>query len=123
MFLYWNNQYRDAYTNNQYLLGSWVGRDARAYLASSTYWLSAKNKLTASFRQIKTGSEFLPGGGTQADASISGQWEVKPDLLVSGFVQYERYLIPSIGGSRRNITGELQFVFYPKTWSIRTHAP
>src|ERR1700685_3857359 len=55
-FFYWNNQYRDAYTNNGFLLGSWVGRDARAYEASSTYWWSAQNKIVLSFRQTKTGS-------------------------------------------------------------------
>ena len=118
-FFYWNNQYRDAYTNNQYLLGSWVGRDARAYLGSSTYWWSAKKKLTASFRQIKTGGDFLPGGGTQTDASVNCQWELKPDLLGSLLVQYERYLIPSMGSSHRDLTVELQFVFYPRAWGIR----
>jgi hypothetical protein len=119
MFLYWNDQYRDAYTNNQYLLGSWVGRDARAYLGSSTYWWSAKNKLTASFRQIKTGNDFLPGGGTQTDASVNCQWELKADLLGSVLVQYERYLVPSIGGSHRDLTVELQLVFYPRAWGAR----
>ncbi len=98
LFFYWNNQYRDAYTNGQFLLGSWVGRDARAYVGSSTYWWSAKNKVTASFRQVKTGSNFLPGGGTQTDVSVNCQWSLTPQLLASGFVQFERYLIPALGG-------------------------
>jgi Capsule assembly protein Wzi len=114
MFLYWNNQYRDAYTNNGYLLGSWVGRDARAYQASSTYWWSAKNKLTGSFRQIKIGNNFLPGGGTQTDVSLTAQWELKPNLLTSLLLQYERYSIPSLAGPTHDMVAGFQFTYYPR---------
>jgi hypothetical protein len=113
-FLYWNNQYRDAYTNDGYLLGSWIGRDARAYQASSTYWWSAKNKLTGTFRQIKTGNNFLPGGGTQTDVSLNAQWELKPNFLASVLLQYERYLIPSLAGPTRDVVAGFQFTYYPR---------
>jgi hypothetical protein len=118
MFFYWNNQYRDAYTNNQYLLGSWVGRDARAYVATSTYWWSAKKTLMGTYRQTKTGANFLPGGGTKTDVSIKGQWQLKPDILGTAFVQYERYLIPVLGGAKRDVSIGMQFVFYPSKWSV-----
>jgi hypothetical protein len=119
LFIYWNDQYRDAYTNNGYLLGSWVGRDARAYTASSTYWWSAKDKLTASFRQTKTGGNFLPGGGTQTDVSLTAQWQLRPQLLGTAFVQYERYFVPILAGPRRDVAAGVQFTFYPKNWTIR----
>jgi hypothetical protein len=115
---YWNNQYRDAYTNNANLLGSWIGRDARAYVVSSTYWWSSKNKLVAGFRQTKTGGKFLPGGGTQTDISLRGQWELRPDVIGSAFLQYERYLVPALGGSNRNLTARIQVTFYPRNWAI-----
>ena len=118
LFFYWNNQYRDAYTNDQFLLGSWVGRDARAYVGSSTYWWSAKNKVTASFRQVKTGSNFLPGGGTQTDVSVNCQWSLTPQLLASGFVQFERYLIPALGGPQRDVVAGVNLVFYPDKWAF-----
>ena len=117
-FFYWNNQYRDAYTNDGFLLGSWVGRDARAYVASSSYWWSAKNKITVGFRQTKTGSNFLPGGGSQTDISLTGQWELKQDLIGTAFVQYERYFIPSLGGRQNDVTSGLQLTYYPKHWSV-----
>lgn len=119
-FLYWNDQYRDAYTNDGYLLGSWVGRDARAYVVSSSYWWSAKNRLTAQFRQTKTGSKFLPGGGTQTDASLTAQWEPRPNLIASTFLQYERYFVPSLNvASQRDVTAGLEITFYPGRWSIK----
>ena len=113
-FIYWNNQYRDAYTNNSYLLGSWVGRDARAYLASSTYWWSAQDTITISYRQTKTGSAFLPGGGTQTDISLNGQWQLRSGVVASPFLQFERYFIPVVGTPKKDISVGLQFTFYPK---------
>jgi hypothetical protein len=113
-FFYWNNQYRDAYTNNGYLLGSWVGRDARAYMASSTYWWSAQSKTAVSFRQTKTGSVFLPGGGTQTDISVNNQWQVKPDINANMSVQFERYFIPALGRPKTDVSVGLQITFTPK---------
>jgi Capsule assembly protein Wzi len=119
LFFYWNNQYRDAYTNNGYLLGSWVGRDARAYEASSTYWWSAQNKMRVSFRQTKTGSMFLPGGGTQSEISLSGQWQLGPDMVASPLLQYERYFIPALGGPKRDVSVGLEITFSAKNLGLR----
>ncbi|HXE12483.1 MAG TPA: capsule assembly Wzi family protein [Bryobacteraceae bacterium] len=119
-FFYWNDQYRDAYTNDGNLFGSWVGRDARSYAASSTYWWSAKNKVTANYRQTKTGSEFLPGGGTQTDVSLNAQWQLHANLLGAAFVQYERYFVPVLGGPRTDVAAGFGFTFYPKRWVAAT---
>jgi Capsule assembly protein Wzi len=118
-FIYWNNQYHDAYTNHGNVFGSWVGRDARAYAASSTYWISAKDKVTGSFRQTKTGSNFVPGGGTQTDVSLTAQWQIHPEWLVTAFGQYERYFVPILGSPRRDITAGMQVTFYPANWKLR----
>ncbi|HEX4227608.1 MAG TPA: capsule assembly Wzi family protein [Bryobacteraceae bacterium] len=119
LFFYWNNQYRDAYTNNGYLLGSWVGRDARAYEVSSTYWWSAQNKIVASFRQTKTGNMFLPGGGTQSDISVAGQWQLRPGVIASPSIQFERYFIPVLGGPKTDLSVGLQITFSPKNVGLR----
>jgi hypothetical protein len=116
-FFYWNDQYRDAYTNDGNLFGSWVGRDARAYVASSTYWWSAKDKITALYKQIKTGSQFLPGGGTQTDISLNVQWQLRPNLLGTAFMQHERYFVPALGGARNNIAAGFGLTLYPKQWT------
>jgi hypothetical protein len=119
-FFYWNNQYRDAYTNDGILFGNWAGRDARAYVAATTYWWSAKDKVMALYRQTKTGSQFLRGGGTQTDVSLNTQWQLRPGLLGTALVQYERYFIPILGGPKRNIAVGFQFTFYPKHWTIES---
>lgn len=117
-FIYWNNQYRDAYTNDGSLFGSWVGRDARTYQAASTYWWSAQNKLAVSFKQTKTSSLFLPGGGSQTDVSIDAQRTIGPNLTANAFVQSERYFIPALAGPKRNLSAGLQITFSPKKLSI-----
>ena len=117
--IYWDNQYRDDGTNNGNLIGSWVGRDARAYTAEVNYWFSGKSKLQAQYRQIKAGNNFLPGGGTQTDGSVTAQWKVTSELMVTATGQYERYYIPVLGGPRNDITASLQVVFTSRTWQWR----
>jgi hypothetical protein len=112
-FIYWNNVYHDAYTNNGVLLGSWIGRDARAYVASSTYWLSARNKIGAEYRQIKSGPNFLPGGGTQTDASANAEWQLRPGWQLNAFLQFERYFLPILGPPHHVLTSGVQFTFFP----------
>lgn len=116
-FLYWDNQYRDSNTNSGNLLGSWVGRDSRAYTASTTYWLSDRSKIMGSYRQIKAGTKFLPGGGTQTDAGLAAQWSPSPEWLFAAQVQYERYYVPVLGVPQHDLVTSLQLTFYPRLYS------
>jgi len=115
-FLYFDSQYHDSYTNDGVLLGSWIGRDSRAYVAAANYWFSAKSKLQAQYKQIKAGTSFLPGGGTQTDVSLSCQWALRPEWMLSGEVQAERYFVPVLGGAQMNVMSSLQLTFTPGNW-------
>lgn len=117
-FIYWNDQYHDAYTNDKLVLGSWAGRDSRAYVASLDYSLSPRDRITATYRQVKSGGAFLPGGGTQTDISLRVQWQLRPDLSMDTFAQGERYDIPILGAPRKNLAAGLQFTFCPSNWSV-----
>ena len=120
-FIYWDNQYRDSYTNDGNLLGSWVGRDSRAYIATWRFWLSGRSRLDLQYRQIKAGTAFLPGGGTQTDVSISPRWNLGPGWLIGAQVQFERYFIPVIGPRQNDVLGSLQVTFTPvkNAWRLR----
>jgi hypothetical protein len=115
-FLYFNDQYHDSYTNDGYLLGSWIGRDSRAYVASTAYWFSARSKLQAQYRQIKVGNNFLPGGGTQTDGSVTAQWSLSPEWMLTATAQCERYFLPILGGPQRDVLVSLQVTFTPQNW-------
>lgn len=113
-FIYYNNQYHSGNTNYGFLLGNPVGRDGRAIQAQATYWLTARDRLQADFRQTKISGLFLPGGGTQTDASAGAVLRVRQDWVVSGTVQYERFWIPLLGGPRHDWSAWMQWEWRPE---------
>jgi Capsule assembly protein Wzi/PAP2 superfamily len=121
-FLYWNFRYHDSNTNKGYLFGNQTGRDGRTYQAWTTYHFSAATSLQFGYRDTKasaiqdptTKAMWLPGGGTQSDASTRLLWQVRPEWSVNAFVQYERWFIPALRSTaQRDVTGSLQLTFTP----------
>jgi membrane-associated phospholipid phosphatase len=114
-FIYFNDVYRDGYTNGRELIGSWVGRQAKAIRAQSTYWFSATTKLQAGFRQNKLGQKFIPGGGTLTDVSLKGETRIRDNWSISAEVQGERWLIPALDSrAQRNVSTSIEVVFRPR---------
>ena len=120
-FLYWNSVYNDANTNRGYLLGSWVGRDGRGLSIQSTWWRSARSKLEFGYRQNRIGPAFLPGGGTQDDASAAVTFNPRPDFAVRVSAQYERYRIPLLGGVHRDLAATLELNYAPHWRPFQNH--
>ncbi len=119
-FLYYSVEYHDSNTNKGVLFGNATGRDGRSYQGWSTYHLSAETSIQLSYRDVKASSLFLPGGGTQSDASTHLLWKVRSNLHLDAFVQYERWLIPALKPTaEHNMTGQLQLTFIPK-WRIHS---
>ena len=56
---------------------------------------------------------FLPGGGTQTDATVRAWTQVGEHWAVSAMVQYERFRIPLVGGAQRNVSGTVQLAWEP----------
>jgi hypothetical protein len=118
-FLYWNDQYRDSNTNKGALFGNQTGRDNRAYQGWSTYHFSAETDVAVSFREVKASIHELPGGGTQSDAFTRFRWQVRPNLMVDAFVQYERWVIPVVKpGAQHDVTGQWQVTWQPH-WEVK----
>ena len=115
---YSNGRYPDgSYTNGGYLLGNWMGRESQGVQAWSNYRFSPRSFIQASFRHQKVSQQFMPGGGSLTDVSLSANFWVRDDLSVSGSVQYERWLYPIITpGAQTNFTSSLQLTFWPQSW-------
>jgi Capsule assembly protein Wzi/PAP2 superfamily len=110
-----NNQYLDGNTNKGFMLGSAVGRDARAIEGITSYWFSARTRVQAGYRQNKGGTLFLPGGATITDGFINGYFAINRHWEAEIFTQYERFLIPSyMTGSQHNTSAWLQLTWYPE---------
>jgi hypothetical protein len=112
-FLYWNNVYRDANTNQGHLLGSWVGRDGRGLAIQTAWWRSERSKFEFAYRQNRIGPAFLPGGGTQDDASAAATFNPRPGFAMRASAQYERYRIPLLGGIHRDVATTLELNYTP----------
>jgi hypothetical protein len=113
-FDYYNTQYHSSNTNYGYLIGDPVGRDGRAIEGWSTYHFSPRNNVQAGYRQLKIGGRFLPGGGTQTDATVKGSMELPHQFVAQAMFQYERYWIPAVGRPVRDLSATIQLSWEPK---------
>ncbi|MFB3814980.1 MAG: capsule assembly Wzi family protein [Terriglobales bacterium] len=116
-YFYWNGKYVNGYTNEGNILGSWVGRQGRGAQAWATYWLSGRNTIRVGYRHQGVNRDFLQGGHLD-DISVKGDLWLRPDLSVSGKVQYESWRFPLLAPDRQtNVTARFQVTYWPK-WSI-----
>ncbi len=113
-----NNQYLDSNTNKGFLLGNAIGRNARGYEVSTTYWQSGRTTYTALFRHVQ-GGRMLPGSQSITDISFTGTYALSKEWTVTAFAQYERWLIPVLQpGPQRNGSAWVTLTWNPKTESL-----
>src|SRR5215471_9962297 len=93
-FFYFNFRFKEGYTNDGQLLGSWIGREGQGAQAVSNNWLSARNRVQVNFRHQKVSQQFVPGGGTLTDFGVRTDYWVTPALGITTSVQFERWLFP-----------------------------
>lgn len=117
-FIYWNTAYRDSYTNDGNLIGSWVGREGRGLHLSSTYWFSPQKKIQASYRNATVSGDFLPGGESLHNFNLGAEWMLKRTLGISAQFQYERWTAPLLAsGRQQDVTTSVQLTYWiGKKW-------
>ena len=114
-FFYRNLRFRDGYTNDGFLLGSWIGRDGQGAQAWTNYWFNAKDRLQFYFRHQKVSQQFAPGGGSLTDVGTRVDYWFRQGVGLTGTVQYERWLFPVIQpGPERNIGVSIAIQFQPR---------
>jgi hypothetical protein len=119
-FFYYNPTWISGFRNAGNLMGHWVGREGQGVQAWTTYWFSPCNKLQFEFRHLKVSHEFIPNGGTLADASIRADFWARSTFSLSAAVQYEAWTFPVLASTKQsNVTSSLQINFWPKSRSRR----
>jgi hypothetical protein len=119
-FFYWNAGYRDAYTNKQLLLGSWVGRQGQGVAIESNYWLSGRDRIQVGYRRGMIDQAFVPGGGNLNDFRVASTTTFKQGLEITGGVQYERWYVPVLAsGAQSNTTVSVKLTFTP-CWKLNS---
>src|SRR2546423_4222844 len=112
---YQNGTWRNGYTNDGDLIGSWIGRGGQGAQAWSNYWFSSRNRLQFYFRHQKVSQEFIPGGGSLTDGGVRTDYSLLSNLSLSVSVQHERWLFPVIHlNPVRNVTASVGIVFEPQ---------
>jgi hypothetical protein len=110
-----NGTWKSGYRSGGNLIGSWIGREGQGAQAWTTYWLTPQNKIQLSYRHQKVSQEFIPDGGTLNEVGVRTDLWARPDLSLSGFVQYEKWNFPVLApGARSNLTTSFQFTFSPR---------
>jgi hypothetical protein len=112
---YWDGTWITGFQNAGHLMGSWMGRQGQGAQAWTTYWFSPRNKLQFGFRHQKVSREFIPNGGTLADANVRAEFWPRSSFSLSASVQYEMWNFPVIAPTRQsNVTSSVQLSFWPK---------
>jgi hypothetical protein len=112
---YWDGGWITGFQNAGHLMGSWMGRQGQGTQAWTTYWLSPRNKLQFGFRHQKVSQQFIPNGGTLADANVRAEFWPRSSFSLSASVQYEMWNFPVIASTKQsNVTSSVQLSFWPK---------
>jgi len=114
-FYYFNFRFKEGYTNEGQLLGSWIGRQGQGAQAWTNYWFSARDRLQFNFRHQKVSQQFVPGGGTLTDVGMRLDYWPTQILGLSTSVQYERWLFPVIqAGPQRDVSASIGIQIQPQ---------
>lgn len=118
-YFYFNATYKDGFTNNGNIMGSWIGRDGRGVDAASTVWLSARNSFQLGYREATVDAKFL-GGGHYQDGDLRANF-TKKKVTMSVMLQYEHWRFPVLSVQpQNNFTSSLQITYTP-SWRLFEH--
>ncbi len=115
-FFYWNGAFRDSYTNDGNLLGSWVGRQGHGLHLHSTYWLSPRSTLEWEYREASVDWQFIPSGSHLRDFSVGTRFSLRPNVECSAFVQHERWNVPVLSSLPNSDTSASIQLTYRPNW-------
>jgi membrane-associated phospholipid phosphatase len=117
-FIYWEFIYRDSHTNNGNLMGSWIGREGKGIQAWTTCWLSPRSTIEIGWRAARVAKDFLEGGFYQ-DFGTRAELLVRPELSITGSLQYERWNFPLLSTTHNsNFMASAQLTYWPR-WTVR----
>jgi hypothetical protein len=93
-FNYWEQIQVQGYTNKGYILGDWVGREAKGGQAWLTQHLSGNEYVQLAFEYKKTPKDFIPGGTTQQKGSVRVVKRLSRNIELDAQMQFERWVAP-----------------------------
>ena len=93
-FNYYEIVQLQGYTNKGFIMGDWIGREAKGGQAWLTYHLSADEWVQLEYLNKKTPKDFIPGGTTQNQFKVDVLKKLGHNLSLDAWLQYERWKAP-----------------------------
>ncbi len=110
---YFESVQRQGYTNKGFLLGDWIGREAKGGQAWLTYHISGNESLTLQYLRKKNAKDFIQYGTTQEDVRIDAIKRLAHNVELAAWIQVERWKAPIwLPGQHGNTTGAFQITWY-----------
>jgi len=136
-FIYLETIQLQGYTNNGFIMGDWMGREAKGGQAWLTWHFSPDQFIQAEYLTKQTAKDFIAGGVTQSDLKFQAVKRLHRDIELNAWVQLERWKAPvpltvvgnplAVIGSplyypnaQHNATMAVQITWYPKLHTIRS---
>jgi Capsule assembly protein Wzi len=114
-FNYYEAIQRQGYTNKGYIMGDWIGREAKGGQAWLTYHLSGNEWVQLEYLNKKTPDNFIPGGTTQNEFKASVVKRLGPNVELNAWVQYEGWKAPVyLPGLQTNTVGAFGVTWFPR---------
>jgi hypothetical protein len=114
-FNYWEIVQVQGYTNKGYIMGDWIGREAKGGQAWLTWHLSGNEWIQLQYLNKKIPKDFITFGTTQNQFTASIVKRFGPDVEMKAWVQYEGWKAPIYkSGYQQNTVGSFQLTWYPK---------
>ena len=113
-FNYWETIQHQGYTNKGFLLGDWMGREAKGGQAWLTYHLSGTESVQLEYLNKKNAKDFIPGGTTQNQVKLSIAKRLQRNIDLDAWAQYERWKAPIyLSGPQSNTAIAVQITWHP----------
>jgi hypothetical protein len=114
-FNYWEVIQKEGYTNKGFILGDWIGREAKGGQAWITYHLSADEWIQLEYLNKKTAKDFVPLGTTQNQFKASVVKRFGKEVELNAWVQYEGWKAPAYKpGLQQDTSVSVQLTWYPR---------
>jgi len=105
----------EGYTNKGFIMGDWIGREAKGGQLWLTYHLSPNESIEFEYRNKKIPKDFIPLGTTQNTFTVTAIKRFYRDLEVNAAVSYEPWKAPFVANGEQHLTtGNIQVKWYPR---------
>jgi hypothetical protein len=114
-FNYYEIVQKQGYTNKGFIMGDWIGREAKGGNAWLTYHLSGDEWVQLEYMNKKGPKDFIPLGTTQNQFTVDVVKNLRRDIQLNAWMQYERWKAPIYKtGQQNDVVVAAQIKFYPK---------